>query len=98
MAKWDGVLIDLEGYTLRNDRDRLPLTATERDVLSLLILRSGQSVSRDEILDQIWGPEATIGHSNVDNVVARLRAKLDFLDGTMTWISTVRGTGYRWSR
>jgi DNA-binding response OmpR family regulator len=92
------VEVDLDGYQLRSDKSRIPLTSREHDVLELLMCRRGESVSREQILNQIWGHEVSVGHSNVDNVVARLRAKLGRLDGNTTWIATVHGTGYRWSR
>jgi DNA-binding response OmpR family regulator len=69
------------------------LTATEFNLLELLLRRSPAVVTRRSIAVQIWDQEAdAVGSNTIDVHVARLRAKLA---GAMARIETVRGSGYR---
>lgn len=68
---------------------------TDMKILKLLIEKSPQNVSRDEILDAVWGVDQTPNHRTVDNAVVRLRHLLG-ADGER--IRSVRGIGYQWTR
>lgn len=63
-------------------------------VLELLIKKSPEAVSRDQILDEVWGPEKEINHRTVDNVIVRLKKVLS--DDDEKLIRSVRGFGYQW--
>jgi two-component system, OmpR family, alkaline phosphatase synthesis response regulator PhoP len=66
------------------------LTATEFDILAALARDPGVVISRDQLLDRVWGPEFIGDDHLVDVHVANLRRKVG--DG---FIETVRGVGYR---
>ncbi len=66
------------------------LTATEFDLLAMLLRRPGRVYSREELLSAVWGYEAAAGTRTVDVHVAQLRAKL----GDQSPLRTVRGVGY----
>jgi len=66
------------------------LTATEFDILATLARDPGVVISRDQLLDRVWGPEFIGDDHLVDVHVANLRRKIG--DG---FIETVRGVGYR---
>jgi DNA-binding response OmpR family regulator len=66
------------------------LTATEFDILAVLARDPGVVISRDQLLDRVWGPEFIGDDHLVDVHVANLRRKIG--DG---FIETVRGVGYR---
>jgi DNA-binding response OmpR family regulator len=66
------------------------LTATEFDILAALARDPGVVISRDQLLDRVWGPEFIGDDHLVDVHVANLRRKIG--DG---FIETVRGVGYR---
>lgn len=63
-------------------------------VLKLLIEQSPRPVSRDEILDLIWGEDQYPTQRTVDNCMVRLRQLLQDTDGSL--IRSVRGMGYQW--
>ncbi|MFI9385546.1 response regulator transcription factor [Kutzneria sp. NPDC052558] len=69
----------------------LALTRKEFDLLALLAARSGQVVSRDLIMDQVWQASYEAPTRTLDTHVAALRGKL----GGLVRIETVRGVGYR---
>jgi DNA-binding response OmpR family regulator len=66
------------------------LTATEFDLLAMLLRRPGRVFTREELLSGVWGYEAAAGTRTVDVHVAQLRAKL----GEFSPLRTVRGVGY----
>ena len=70
----------------------LALTPTEYEVLKYMMLRSGQAVSREELLNAIWGFEAVVETRATDDTVRRLRQKLSGLDVV---IAAVWGYGFR---
>jgi DNA-binding response OmpR family regulator len=69
----------------------LDLTAKEFDLLACLMENPGVVLSREELLDRVWGSELPEGTRTVDVHVAQLRRKLD--DAEV--IRTVRGRGYK---
>lgn len=70
------------------------LTAREWALLELLLRRSGQVVSKNEILDQVWGDDFEGDPNIIEVYIARLRNKLDRPFDRDT-LQTVRGAGYR---
>jgi DNA-binding response OmpR family regulator len=66
------------------------LTATEFDLLAYLMQHPGRVITRDQLLEQVWGYAAIVGTRTVDVHVAQVRAKL----GDASPIRTVRGVGY----
>jgi DNA-binding response OmpR family regulator len=76
----------------------LPLTRLEFELLETLIRHAGQVLSRDQLLDQVWGYDYYGDARAVDSAVKRLRAKLRAAGGDSTLIANVRGVGYRLER
>jgi len=76
----------------------LPLTQLEFDLLETLARHAGQTLSREQLLDQVWGYDYYGDARAVDSAVKRLRAKLREAGGDPSIISTVRGVGYRLER
>jgi two-component system phosphate regulon response regulator PhoB len=71
---------------------KLALTSTEFRLLELLVRRVGNIQSREVLLSEVWGYEASLDTRTVDTHVRRLRDKLG---KTGKFIETVRGSGYR---
>lgn len=71
------------------------LQAKDFKTLEFLIQQSPRVVSRDEILNEVWGADKFPSNRTVDNTIVRLRQALDDRDGD--WIRSVRGVGYQWS-
>jgi len=76
----------------------LSLTHLEFDLLETLARHAGQVLSREQLLDQVWGYEYYGDARAVDSAIKRLRARLRAAGGDPTIISTVRGIGYRLER
>ena len=87
--------IDLKKHQLMRGRNSEPLTFYEVELLKLLHERSEQPVSRDEILDKIWGIEAYPTNRTVDNFIVKLRRKIEDDHKKPAHILTVYGYGYK---
>ncbi len=87
--------IDLKKHTITRNRKAQSLTFYEVELLKLLFEREGQPVSRDEMLDKIWGIEAYPTNRTVDNFVVKLRKKLEENQHHPRHILTVYGYGYK---
>jgi DNA-binding response OmpR family regulator len=75
--------------------EEVVLTATEFRLLVYLLQNHGQVLTRERLLDKVWGIEAEIFTRTVDVHVTRIREKLGVCGGS---IETVRGVGYRFRR
>jgi len=77
-------------------RDGVPLVLTARELalLELLMSSPGRLFSRERILSNVWGLDSDPLTNVVDVYIRRLRAKLDE-PGHPSWITTLRGLGYR---
>lgn len=85
--------IDLDAMTIKDNTGKIeypPLT--DMKVLKFLIDRAPRTVSRDEIIDSVWGQDKMPSHRSIDNVIVRLRQLLKNEDV----IRSVRGIGYSW--
>jgi DNA-binding response OmpR family regulator len=67
---------------------------TDLKILQLLIERAPRVVSRDEIINEVWGLDKNPSHRTIDNTVVRLRHL--FGDKGEDYIRSVRGVGYQW--
>jgi DNA-binding response OmpR family regulator len=87
--------IDVKKQIVTIGRKSQPLTFYEVELLKLLNERAEQPVSRDEILDKIWGVEAYPSNRTVDNFIVKLRKKLEDDTKKPLHILTVYGYGYK---
>ena len=69
------------------------LTRTELDLLVLLVESAGHALSRNEILDRVWGRDVVVDARTIDNFVSSLKKKLRWGPGCGFSIRTVRGVG-----
>lgn len=78
------------------DDKEIDLTPTEYAVMVLFLENQGEAISRDEILDKVWG-EDFIGDSKIVDVnIRRLRTKIEADSSKPEYIKTVWGVGYIW--
>jgi DNA-binding response OmpR family regulator len=90
--------IDPGAFSVRRGPEDVPLTVTEFRLLYELARHAGQALSRDQLLELVWG-YSYLGDSRlVDVHVQRLRAKIEDDPAHPVLILTVRGVGYRASR
>jgi DNA-binding response OmpR family regulator len=87
--------VDLSAQLVAIGRKRETLTFYEAECLKILHGRAGRVVSREELLKQVWGAEGTPSSRTVDNVVVKLRRKLQDDAKHPKFILTVYGTGYK---
>jgi DNA-binding response OmpR family regulator len=90
--RYGPLFIDLEIHEVSINGERTDLTATEFKLLWELIQRPGHVISRDTLLDRVWGVECYVTTRTVDTHIRRLREKLGKAGDL---IETVRGFGYR---
>ncbi|MBQ9346599.1 MAG: response regulator transcription factor [Oscillibacter sp.] len=84
--------LDEPGRRVLRDGSPLALSPTEYEVLKYLLLRVGQAVSREELLNQVWGFGTAVETRATDDTVRRLRQKID---GSGAVIEAVWGFGFR---
>ena len=89
------VEVDLAGRTVRRDGEDIALTRTEFDLLVELIRHAGTVLSRDVLLDRVWGYDYLGDSRLVDVAIQRLRAKIERDPAAPSLIQTVRGAGYK---
>jgi DNA-binding response OmpR family regulator len=80
---------------VRRDGALVELTATEFDVLWALIEANDRALTREELLERVWGPGHHVTLRTIDNFVLQLRSKLERDPTEPRHLVTVRGVGYR---
>jgi DNA-binding response OmpR family regulator len=89
------VKVDLRRRVLWKDGEESHLTTHEAGTLAYLITHRGRDVSRDELLQEVWGYTAALTTRTVDNQILKLRKKIEETPGQPRHILTVHGTGYK---
>jgi two-component system, OmpR family, response regulator MtrA len=89
------IRLDEAGRTADRDGRDIPLTRTEFDLLVELARHAGRVLTRDQLLDRIWGYDYLGDSRLVDVAVARLRAKIEDDPADPHLVLTVRGAGYK---
>jgi DNA-binding response OmpR family regulator len=89
------IAIDFRRYEARRGDRAVELTRKEYGVLRLLAAREGVVVTRDELLETVWGYDAPQTTRTVDNHIATLRAKLEPDPANPKYLHTVHGVGYK---
>jgi len=95
---FDDVELDFRSYTARKQGQVVEMTRKEFATLQLLAARAGNVVTRDELLNEVWGYESTPVSRTVDNHIASLRSKLEAVPSRPQRIQTVHGVGYKFVR
>ena len=89
--RFGAIVVDAENRCVHKDGEEIELTPLEFDVLLILVKNKNRTVSREQILNEIWGEDYFGDVRTVDVRVANLRRKLGFSDE----IRTISKTGYR---
>jgi two-component system, OmpR family, response regulator MtrA len=90
--------IDETAHTVRRHGTEVPLTHTEFRLLVALASRPGRVLTREALLDEVWGYDFLGDSRLVDVAVQRLRARVEANPGDPELILTVRGAGYKAAR
>ena len=87
--------IDFEKHEATRAGQRVELTGKEFDVLRLLARHRGEIVTRDRLLEEVWGYETYPTTRTVDNHILRLRQKLEEDPANPRYILSIYGEGYK---
>lgn len=80
---------------VHEDGSELPLTRKEFDLLLFLLQNHSKALSRNQILDEVWGQDVVVDDRTVDNFISNLKKKLRWTPDSSFEIRTIRGVGYR---
>jgi DNA-binding response OmpR family regulator len=90
-----GRTIDFAALELRVDGRSIRLTVMEADLLRYLVHHQGRSISRKELLEQVWRMREDTDTRAIDNFIVRLRRYIEDDAANPVFLKTVRGVGYR---
>ncbi len=95
IAEFAGWRFDLAARRLAGqDGGEVALTATEFDLLRVFVERAGRVQNRDQLLDSTTGRDWSPSDRSIDNLISRLRQKIEADPTKPQLIKTVRGAGY----
>ena len=89
-------LLNTRNRTLEKNGQRVKLTQVEYGIVKLFMENPGKALSREEILDAVWGKDYFGELKIVDVNIRRLRLKIEDDTSNPTYITTVWGLGYKW--
>ena len=89
-------LLNTRNRTLEKNGQRIKLTQVEYSIMKMFMENPGKALSREEILDLVWGHDYFGELKIVDVNIRRLRLKIEDNATNPTYITTVWGYGYKW--
>ena len=92
----DPFLLNTRNRTLEKNGQRVKLTQVEYGIVKLFMEHPGKALSREEILDAVWGKDYFGELKIVDVNIRRLRIKIEDNPTKPTYVNTVWGYGYKW--
>jgi DNA-binding response OmpR family regulator len=87
--------INLKKYEARKNGKSLKLSPREYEILRCFIEREREIVSRDELLNQVWGYDSFPNTRTIDAHIAKLRRKIEDKPEEPKLIITIHGIGYK---
>ena len=93
--QFSDVELDFEAYRAKKGGEPLELSPREFELLRYLIERKGETVSRERLLEDVWGYESYPSTRTVDTHIAKLRAKIGDSGSEPRYILTIHGVGYK---
>jgi two-component system, OmpR family, alkaline phosphatase synthesis response regulator PhoP len=95
--RFGSVTIDFDKHEVLKNDEKVELTVKEFEFLELLIKNKGRVLTRDFLMDRIWGYEYSGETRTVDVHIRHLRQKIEDDDKNPKFIETLRGIGYRFN-
>lgn len=93
----DKLYIDMDKHEVKKEGKKVELTLKEFELLRLLVQNRGKVLTRDFLLDKVWGYEYYGETRTVDVHIRHLRQKIENDDKNPKFIETVRGIGYKFT-
>jgi DNA-binding response OmpR family regulator len=97
-VSFDGISVDFKKMEVLRDAKVIVLTAQEFKTLQFLVQNADRVISRDELLNEVWGYQNYPSTRTVDNHILKLRQKLERDPGSPVHFRTVHGMGYKFVR
>lgn len=91
-------VLDLDTRQLMKGSKAIPVTRTEFDLLVYFCEHEGKALSRETVMNDVWGLQYFGTQRSLDSFVATLRAKIEYTPSKPDHILTVHGVGYRFLR
>jgi len=98
LVAFDGISIDFTRMEVTRNGEPVVLTAQEFKTLKFLVQNAERVITRDELLNEVWGYQNYPTTRTVDNHILKLRQKLERDPGNPTHFRTVHGMGYKFVR
>jgi len=93
--KIGNVFIDFIKLEATNAKKKLKLSKKEFDIIEYLIKRKGEVVTRNDLLDAVWGYESFPTTRTVDNFIARIRKQIEDKPAKPKYLLSMRSAGYK---
>ncbi|OGS34078.1 MAG: hypothetical protein A2293_05680 [Elusimicrobia bacterium RIFOXYB2_FULL_49_7] len=87
--------MDFKKYEMMIDGKSVECSTKEFEIMKYFVLHPGEAVSREDLLDAVWGYEVYPSTRTVDNFLVRLRQKLEPETDNPTVLKSIRGVGYK---
>lgn len=88
--EYEDIKVDFNGYLAEKAGEPVELAPKEIQLLKLLIQNAGRVMTREKLIDGVWGLDAPLFDRTIDTYIRRIRQKLN-----LDCITTVKGVGYR---
>jgi two-component system, OmpR family, response regulator VicR len=92
---FNGLVIDLQGFTVHVNEDQIELSAKEFQLLSYLAQYKGQVFSKEQLLEKVWGYQHVGDVNTVTVYISKIREKIEPDPANPVYIKTVWGIGYK---
>jgi two-component system response regulator RegX3 len=97
VIRLDGIELDTDSHEVRVNDQVVNLPLKEFELLSLLLEHAGRVLTRDTLIDRIWGHDYVGDTKTLDVHIKRLRAKVESDPSSPVHIVTIRGLGYKFA-
>jgi len=87
--------LNRSAHKLFRNGTEIELTAKEFSLLEFFATRPGRALTRDDILNQVWGHSVVVTPCSIDRCVKTLRAKIETDSSQPAFVHTIRNVGYR---
>jgi len=89
--------LDFEKFEATKKGKKLPLTPREFKIMRLFVENKGRVITRNEVLNKVWGYEVFPTTRTVDNHIVKLRKHIEDDPANPKWITSVRSVGYKFN-
>ncbi len=91
------IALDFENFEATKKGKKLPLTPREFKIMRLFVENRGRVITRNEVLNKVWGYEVFPTTRTVDNHIVKLRKHIEDDPAKPCWITSVRSVGYKFN-